>query len=99
MPGLALLMLLLSQPAGAQGWTAEKCGRYARAWAEASARIGTEGLSRPFLAAHQGFVASGCRRRAACPQTPADRAMADVMTIAALNAGISGTFLPFLCRP
>ena len=65
----------------------------------AVARIGTGGLSPGFVAAHDAFVASGCRIRSACPRSQAERNMADIMTIAALNAGLSGTFLPFVCRP
>lgn len=99
MPVTALLILLAAQPAMAQGWTATKCDRYASAWTEAVARIGTSGLSAEFLAAHGAFIASGCTRRTACPRSQAERDMADIMTMAAMNAGISGTFLPFLCRP
>ena len=98
-PFLALLTLLAAQPATAQGWTEEKCARYARAWTDAVARIGTGGLSPGFVAAHDAFVASGCCIRSACPRSQAERNMADIMTIAALNAGLSGTFLPFVCRP
>lgn len=58
-----------------------------------------DGLSPEFVAAHAAFLASGCRARAACPRREEEVAMADLMTILAVNAGISGTFLPFVCRP
>lgn len=95
-----LLALALAAPAQAQSWPEEKCARYARAWDEARARMGTAGLGREFLDGHGAFIASGCRSdaRAACPRSPEEIRMADVMTLLALNAGISGTFLPFLCR-
>lgn len=99
---LAILLLFLAGPAAAQparGWAAEKCDRYARAWPEALARFGTQGLSPAFLEGHAQFLASGCReRRDLCPETPAELAIADAMTIVAMNAGAASTFLPFTCR-
>ena len=99
MPALFALLLLATPPAAAQGWAEEKCARYAQAWEQSVARFGTQGLGADFLGAHRAFIASGCRSdvRAACPRSPAEIAMADRMTLLALNAGISGTFLPFLC--
>ncbi|BDG74191.1 hypothetical protein [Roseomonas fluvialis] len=91
--------LVFATGAAAQDWPAEKCRRYTQAWSAATQRLGTEGMSPAFLAAHAAFIASGCRDRAACPRSPAEIAMADTMTLLALNAGMSGTFLPFICRP
>jgi hypothetical protein len=96
---LTLAGLVFATPAPAQDWPAEKCRRYTQAWGDATQRLGTAGLSPAFLAAHAAFIASGCRERAACPRSQADIAMADTMTLLALNAGMSGTFLPFICRP
>ncbi len=96
---LALIAVLSATPALAQDWPAEKCRRYALAWEGATQRLGTAGLSDGFLTAHAAFIASGCRDRAVCPRSPAEIAMADTMTLLALNAGMSGTFLPFICRP
>lgn len=94
----AVLAAFVVQPAAAQGPADEKCGRYGRAWAEAVRQQGTEGLSPGFLAAHEAFLASGCRRRAVCPRSAAEVAMADLMTIAAVNGRLAGTFLPFRCQ-
>jgi len=96
-----LLALLLSVSAAqaqpARGWTEEKCRRYAAAWEEALPRFGEPG--RGFRAAHEAFLASGCRGpRATCPRSAAELALADAMTVAAVNAGIAGSFLPFACR-
>jgi hypothetical protein len=99
LPALALAALFAATPALAQDWPAEKCRRYAEAWDAASRHRGTTGLSRDFLDAHDAFIASGCRDRRACPRSQAEIAMADTMTVLALNAGMSGTFLPFICRP
>jgi hypothetical protein len=98
-PFFVAAALICAGPAWARDWPAEKCRRYSEAWVAATQRIGTVGLSAEFLAAHGAFLASGCRERAACPRSRAEIAMADTMTVLALNAGMSGTFLPFICRP
>lgn len=102
--------LLLALPAAAQapfppaaqaptrGWTEEKCRRYAASWSEALERFGREGLGAEFLAGHEAFLASGCQTRGVCPRSRQEIAMADVMAFAAVNAGIAGSFLPFICR-
>ncbi|WP_237215351.1 hypothetical protein [Falsiroseomonas oryziterrae] len=92
-----LLSVSVAQAQPARGWTEEKCRRYAAAWEEALPRFGEPG--RDFVDSHAAFLASGCRGpRAACPRSDAEVALADAMTVAALNAGIAGTFLPFACR-
>jgi hypothetical protein len=96
---LSLVAVLVAPTAWAQDWPAEKCRRYAEAWGAAARQQGTVGLSRDFLEAHAAFIASGCRERTTCPRSPAEIAMADTLTLLALNAGMSGTFLPFVCRP
>lgn len=100
---LAALPLLLAQPAMAQAppsrsWPEEKCHRYALSWSEALTRFGRAGLSEEFLTRHDAFLASGCRTRNVCPRSPRELAMADVMTIAAMNAGTASSFVPFICR-
>lgn len=108
MTRLALLGLLLwaapvSVPVSAlaqtpRSWTAEKCARHGAAWTEALSRFGEQGLSAGFLAAHDAFLASGCQSRAAiCPSSEADLALANALTIAAMNGGAASTFLPFRC--
>lgn len=80
-------------------WTREKCARYTSAWEEAQRRIGTDGLSEDFLASHEAFIASGCLARAdVCPRTEAELAMANIMVVMAMNAGMASTFPPFACR-
>ena len=77
---LALLLLLAAQPAAARSWTEEKCELYGQAWTEMVRQRGTEGLSPGFLAAHDAFLASGCRDRGACPRSAAD-ATASTLTL------------------
>jgi hypothetical protein len=84
---------------GSSGWPAEKCARYRLAWTEALKRFGREGLGAEFLSRHQAFIDGGCTARAdICPRSRAELDMANTMTLRALNAGMSGTFLPFACR-
>ncbi len=95
---IVVVLLLGSHAASSRTWSEEKCQRYGNAWTQAERHQGTEGLSASFLAAHGTFLASGCQDRAVCPRSRAEVAMADLMTVLALNAGMSGTFLPFICR-
>jgi hypothetical protein len=100
----ALLAFAAAGVANAQAqhspaWQEVKCSRYAQAWAEALARFGTQGLGQEFLERHEAFLVSGCRAsRDVCPRSPAERALADAMTVAAMNAGAASSFPPFLCR-
>ena len=98
----AMAACALAAPSAAQEgrtWTQEKCARYEAAWKQALARRGTQGLGPDFLARHEAFIASGCTARAeVCPRSAEELALADILVIAAMNAGTAGTFLPFACR-
>jgi hypothetical protein len=97
----ALLCIALGGAAEAQptrGWTEEKCARYGRSWIEALAHFGRDGLSAAFVTRHEAFLASGCRsREAVCPLSAEELALADALTIAAMNAGMASSFVPFRC--
>ena len=100
---IATALLLLATPAPAQDrqetWQREKCAAYAAAWTEAQRRFGTAGLGRDFTEGHAVFLASGCRAgRDICPRSPEELAMADHLTVAAMNSGTASTFPPFRCR-
>lgn len=100
---LAVLLALTGAAAEAQPrqtpWTERRCALYAQAWSEALARFGTQGLAPVFLERHEAFLASGCQARlGACPRSPQELALADAMTVAAINAGAASTFPPFACR-
>ena len=72
---------------------------WAMAQPMALARFSTAGLSEAFLADHEGFLASNCKEgRRVCPRSAAQISLANAMTMAALNSGASGSFLPFICR-
>ena len=100
---LLLAAILAATPAWAQApasrdWNAEKCARYTAIWPQALDRFGREGLSADFLGRHAEFLASHCRSRVAvCPRSPQELALADAMTIAAMNAGTASSFVPFRC--
>ena len=103
----AALLLMLGLGQGALGeamaqpspWALEKCARYRQAWAEALLRFSNAPPSPGFRADHEAFLAADCKEaRRACPESAADIALANAMTKAALNLGLSGSFLPFICR-
>jgi uncharacterized membrane protein len=92
-----------ASPASAQdkplGWGEEKCARYAKAWSEALRRKGAQGLGSEFVQRHDAFLASGCALGIqVCPRSPEELDMANIMIIAAFNAGMASTFTPFTCR-
>jgi hypothetical protein len=94
LPGLAV-----AQPRPADDRQEAKCRSYAEAWADALARFGRAGLGAEFLARHDAFVARGCvGTRDVCPRSREELAMADAMTIAAMNARMASSFVPFMCR-
>ncbi len=82
-----------------QSWSEEKCERYKKAWSDVIARRGLRGLGQKFLASHEAFLRSGCTARAdVCPRSGEELETANILTIAAMNAGMASTFLPFACR-
>lgn len=101
----ALLALMLA-PAAAQdddarlrAWGAEKCRAYAAAWDAELLGAGPDGLGAAFIEGNEAFIASGCGEgRTICPVSDVEFAMANRLTIAAMNMGAASTFLPFACR-
>ena len=88
-----------AQDPQAPSWTEVKCARYRKAWTDALARRGEQGLGREFVERHEAFLASGCTVRAdVCPRSPEELDLANILTILAMNAGTASTFLPFACR-
>ena len=100
---VAFMLAIGPSPASAQdkalGWGEEKCARYTKAWSEALRRKGAQGLGSEFIQRHDAFLASGCALGIqVCPRSPEELDMANVMIIAAFNAGMASTFTPFTCR-
>jgi len=79
-------------------WVEMKCARYKKAWDEALARTKVKGLGQAFLERHEAFLASGCTSKAdVCPRSDEELALANMMVVAAMNAGMASTFPPFAC--
>jgi hypothetical protein len=88
-----------AQESGSQSWTEQKCARYRRAWTDVQARRGVQGIGQEFLGKHEAFLASGCTAKVdVCPRSPEELDLANLLTVAAMNAGTASTFLPFACR-
>jgi hypothetical protein len=88
-----------AQPGPAPSWPEVKCARYVEATEAALAHFGRQGISQDFLDRHAAFLASGCRGpRDVCPRSQAELTLADALSIAAMNGGATGSFLPFACR-
>lgn len=87
------------RPQPEKSWVEVKCERYKTAWAEALKRRGTKGINQEFLDRHEAFLASGCTTQAdVCPRTTEEFDLANMMVVAAMNAGTASTFPPFSCR-
>jgi len=96
----ALMLMLAGTGATAQepSWVEVKCARYKKAWGEALERTKAQGLGREFLERHDAFLASGCTAKTdVCPRSEEELALANMMVIAAMNAGTASTFPPFAC--
>ncbi|MBA1154824.1 hypothetical protein [Microvirga mediterraneensis] len=86
------------EPQG-QSWPEVKCARYRKAWSDALAHRGMKGLSQEFVARHDDFLASGCTAKGdVCPRSAEELDLANMMVVAAMNAGTASTFPPFACR-
>jgi hypothetical protein len=89
----------VAQDGARPSWSEVKCDRYKKAWADALARRGTKGLGRDFVERHDAFLASGCTAQAdVCPRSSEELELANIMVVAAMNAGTASTFPPFACR-
>jgi hypothetical protein len=104
-PALVLAVLAAGTlPGGGAGaqvqddWAARKCVLYAAATEDALSLLGMEGLRAEFLAQNRAFIASGCiAPRNICAATPAEYALADLLTMMTMNEGMASTFVPFGC--
>ncbi len=89
----------VAQEAQPQSWPEVKCARYRKAWSDALAHRGMTGLSRDFIERHDAFLASGCTIKGdVCPRSAEELDLANMMVVAAMNAGTASTFPPFACR-
>jgi len=92
-------MSAVAQDPQTQSWPEVKCARYRKAWSDAVAHRGTKGLSQEFIERHEAFLASGCTAKGdVCPRSAEELDLANMMVVAAMNAGTASTFPPFACR-
>ncbi|MCZ4353012.1 hypothetical protein O4H61_10850 [Roseovarius aestuarii] len=101
--GTAAFVSCMALPTFAQStaptdWTARKCALYRVAWAKAASGDALDDVSEKFLSSHNDFLASDCTRRAVCPRTPQELALADTLSLMAVAEGMAGSFLPFTCK-
>jgi len=90
---------VFAQEAQPQSWPEVKCARYRKAWSDALAHRGMKGISQEFINRHEAFLASGCTARGdVCPRSAEELELANMMVVAAMNAGTASTFPPFSCR-
>jgi len=88
----------VSAVAQESSWVEVKCIRYKKAWDAALAHTKGKGLGQEFLGRHEAFLASGCTAKAdVCPRSEEELALANMMVVAAMNAGTASTFPPFAC--
>lgn len=80
-------------------WTQKKCTFYAQAFDQILAEVGPKGLSERFIAENRAFIKAGCSNGTdICPVSDEEFEVANRLSIAAVNFGTTGSFLPFLCR-
>ena len=80
-------------------WPTVKCELYRKAWQDVLTQRRTEGLGAAFVERNEAFIASGCKAKGdVCPRTPQELEIANVLSLKVMNAGVTGSFLPFACR-
>lgn len=102
-----MAILIIAAPAHAadadveynRSWRQKKCWLYEGFQQEAAARLGGAGLGTAFLEAQEAFIRSGCTERVkVCPSSPQELDVANIVSLQMMNAGATGSFLPFECR-
>ena len=89
----------VAQDVPTDNWPEVKCARYKQAWSEILSKRGKQGLGQEFLERHEAFLASKCTTQTdVCPRSDDEMKLANMMVIAAMNAGTASTFPPFYCR-
>ena len=102
---LMLPGLLLVTPANATAqktgsdWTEKKCTLYQQFRDQTQAPLKQDDLGAEFLQNEAAFVASGCTARSyVCPISAAELKYANTMSLLMMNAGATGSFLPYACN-
>ena len=100
LPATALLTTLLTTTdAHSATWRETKCTLYQDNRDETRAAMPANATSNAFNEQEDAFIASGCTERIyVCPHSKAELAYANLMSIKMMNAGATGSFLPFVCE-
>jgi len=100
LPATALLTTLLTTTdAHSATWRETKCALYQDNRDETRAHMPANATSNAFNQQEDAFIASGCTERIyVCPHSKAELAYANLMSIKMMNAGATGSFLPFVCE-
>ncbi len=98
---LAALAVFVSVPSpvvAQESWPDKKCRLFSEFKADILAQLGMNGMSEAFLKAQEVFIAGGCRTRIAiCPVTAEEIEFSNLLSLQMMNAGATGSFLPFSC--
>ncbi|WP_417823563.1 hypothetical protein [Thalassospira lucentensis] len=94
-----LTTLLTTTDAHSATWRETKCTLYQDNRDETRAAMPANATSNAFNQQEDAFIASGCTERIyVCPHSKAELAYANLMSIKMMNAGATGSFLPFVCE-
>ena len=104
MKALAIVLLLSTWPVPARAqeqsaaWIEQKCNAYQAAWLQAAEVHDETQINYAFIAANGNFIAGGCTGGVdVCPRSAVELDIANILTLALMNAGAASTFLPFRC--
>ena len=79
-------------------WQLAKCGFYEDTWRDMLAHFGPDAMSVEFIDQNERFIAGHCLDRVAvCPKSETELAVANALTLGAMNGKAASTFLPFAC--
>lgn len=90
---------LLPGNAHSASWRETKCALYQQHRDQTRATMPNDAMGEMFNQQEQTFIASGCTARVyVCPQSKAELDYANLMSVKMMNAGATGSFLPFVCQ-
>ncbi|GEM_PF-1184387 len=95
---LCACLITAETMASSLNWQQQKCQIYETFWQKALDQSRTGEISHDFATQNADFIASGCtQRNNICPKSDQEKKIADALSLVMINAGASGTFLPFSC--
>lgn len=96
---LPIGLSLTNSNAHGANWRETKCALYQDYSQKLRTQIPDGTTSQRFDDQEAKFIASGCTARVhACPESPVELEYANVLSVAMMNEGATGSFLPFVCK-